>query len=98
MKKFAAFVMLLLTTFFWGLTFTIVKDAVARVDVFVFLAQRFVIAFLLLVVISLLRGGRLKSATLRHGTAMGVFLFPPTPFRPWRSSIPPPPIPAFSPG
>jgi len=75
MKKIAAFAMLLLTTFFWGLTFTIVKDAVARVDVFVFLAQRFVIAFLLLVVISLLRGGRLKSATLRHGTAMGVFLF-----------------------
>jgi drug/metabolite transporter (DMT)-like permease len=75
MKKIAAVVMLLLTTFFWGLTFTIVKDAVAKVDVFVFLAQRFVIAFLLLLVICLVRGGKLSRTTLLHGMSMGLFLF-----------------------
>ena len=38
MKKIRAGVLLLITTFFWGVTFTIVKDAVSKVDVFVFLS------------------------------------------------------------
>ena len=32
-------VLLLTTTFFWGVTFTIVKQSIESVDVFVFLAQ-----------------------------------------------------------
>ena len=75
MKRIAAFIMLMLTTFFWGLTFTIVKDAVAQVDVFVFLAQRFVLAFILLLIICVVRGSTLRAITVWHGFVMGVFLF-----------------------
>lgn len=70
-----ASVLLLLTTFFWGITFTIVKDAVALVDVFVFLAQRFILAFALIIPIALLRGGRPNLNQLRDGLVLGVLLF-----------------------
>ena len=75
MNRAVAAVLLLLTTFFWGVTFTVVKEAVARVDVFVFLAQRFLAASLLLTAIAAARGGRLDAAVLRGGAAMGLFLF-----------------------
>jgi len=74
--RLVATALLLLTTFFWGVTFTVVKEAVARVDVFVFLGQRFVAAFVLLAVIALARGGRLDAATLRGGVVLGSVLFP----------------------
>ncbi|AJE04651.1 DMT family transporter [Geobacter pickeringii] len=75
MKKFSAIAALILTTFFWGITFTIVKDAVARVDVFVFLAQRFVAAFVLLAGVSLARRTPLDLGTVRSGVILGAFLF-----------------------
>jgi len=74
-NRVAAAVLLLLTTFFWGVTFTVVKEAVSRVDVFVFLAQRFLASFLLLAGIATARGGRLDAAALRGGGVMGLFLF-----------------------
>jgi len=67
--------MMVLTTFFWGVTFTVMKEAIARVDLFVFLAQRFFAAFVILAVIAALRGGRLDAAALRGGAAMGLALF-----------------------
>jgi len=74
-NRVTAFALLLLTTFFWGVTFTVVKEAVARVDVFVFLAQRFFAAFVILAVIASVRGGRLDAGTLRGGGVMGAALF-----------------------
>jgi len=74
-NRVTAAILLLLTTFFWGVTFTVVKEAVARVDVFVFLAQRFVAAFVLLAGIAAARGVRLDAVALRGGGVMGVFLF-----------------------
>lgn len=75
MNRFKAAVLLLTTTFFWGVTFTVVKEAVASVDVFVFLAQRFILAFALILPVSMIKGKRLDMRTLRQGCVMGVFLF-----------------------
>ena len=67
--------LLLATTFFWGVTFTIVKQAIENVDAFVFLAQRFMLAFVLIVPIGLYKGKRLDGATILKGCIMGVLLF-----------------------
>lgn len=75
LKKAIAVILLLVTTFFWGVTFTVVKDAVAKVDVFVFLAQRFLLAFVLLVALCLIQGRKATRGTLRDGAILGVFLF-----------------------
>ncbi|UFS70132.1 DMT family transporter [Geomonas sp. RF6] len=75
MKKGMAVVLLLITTFFWGVTFTVVKDAVAKVDVFVFLSQRFFLAFILLVCLCLIKKRPVNPATVRDGALLGVFLF-----------------------
>jgi drug/metabolite transporter (DMT)-like permease len=75
MKKILAVLLLLITTFFWGITFTIVKEAVTRVDVFVFLAQRFFLAFTLLLGLCLIRRRPLSRATLMDGIVLGIFLF-----------------------
>jgi len=75
MNKFKAAVLLLTTTFFWGITFTIVKQAVESVDVFVFLAQRFIIAFVFILPICLYKGKTLDTGTILRGMVMGVLLF-----------------------
>jgi len=75
MSRFKAAVLLLTTTFFWGVTFTVVKEAVASVDVFVFLSQRFILAFALILPISVIRGKRLDMRAMRQGCLMGIFLF-----------------------
>lgn len=75
MNKLKAAVLLLTTTFFWGITFTIVKQAVSTVDVFVFLAQRFILAFILILPICIKKGRQLDAATIRQGCIMGIFLF-----------------------
>jgi len=76
MNRTAAALLLLVATFFWGMTFAVVKDAVARVGVYVFLSQRFVAAFLILVAIAG-SGGRLPDrGTLARGLALGAVLFP----------------------
>ncbi len=75
MSRPLAAALLLLTTFFWGVTFTVVKEAVSRVDVFVFLAQRFLAAAALLAGVAAVRGGRPDLRTLRGGVAMGATLF-----------------------
>ena len=74
-KKVQAVLLLVVTTFFWGVTFTVVKEAVARVDVFVFLAQRFFLAFGLLLGYTLLLRRPIGWACLRDGAVMGAFLF-----------------------
>lgn len=70
-----ASLLLLLTTFFWGVTFTVVKDAVAQVDVFVFLSQRFILATLLMVIPGFLWRGRPRWETIKAGMTLGLALF-----------------------
>lgn len=75
MNRYRAAILLLTTTFFWGVTFTVVKQAVESVDVFVFLAQRFILAFALILPIGIYKGEKLDGATVLKGVVMGVFLF-----------------------
>jgi drug/metabolite transporter (DMT)-like permease len=75
MNRFKAAILLLTTTFFWGVTFTIVKQAIESVDVFVFLSQRFMLAFLLILPIGIIKGKNLDARTVRQGCIMGLFLF-----------------------
>jgi drug/metabolite transporter (DMT)-like permease len=70
-----AALLLLAATFFWGGTFPVVKDAVAHVGVFVFLSQRFLASFVLLLLIAS-HGGRPDPLTLARGAALGAILFP----------------------
>lgn len=74
-KTIGGNLMLLLTTFFWGITFIVVKDAVAQVDVFLFLCQRFSLAFLLLLLPFPLLRQRLTLKTVRCGIMLGLWLF-----------------------
>ncbi|GAW66581.1 membrane protein [Geoanaerobacter pelophilus] len=74
-KKIQAGILLLITTFFWGVTFTIVKDAVNQVDVFVFLSQRFLIASAIMLPLALARASRLNPRLLVNGCVLGILLF-----------------------
>jgi len=71
-----AALLLLATTCFWGGTFSIVKGAIAHVEVFVFLSQRFTGAFVILLLIASRGGRRPDRATLARGAALGAALLP----------------------
>ncbi|MBU1168830.1 MAG: DMT family transporter [Proteobacteria bacterium] len=75
LKNVGANALLILTTFFWGVTFVVVKDAINRVDVFVFLAQRFTLAFIILIVACPFAKRRLTRYTLSRGLLLGLMLF-----------------------
>lgn len=75
MKKTFAALLLIATTLFWGITFTVVKDAVAQVDMFVFLAQRFTLAALMMIPPGLYFRGRPDWPALRVGMILGLALF-----------------------
>lgn len=75
MNRYKAALLLLTTTFFWGVTFTVVKQSIESTDVFVFLAQRFILAFALILPIGLYKGRRLDGGTIVLGCVMGFFLF-----------------------
>lgn len=74
-KKIRAGILLLITTFFWGVTFTVVKDAISQVDVFVFLAQRFLLATAIMLPLAFVRVNKMNSTTLTHGCILGILLF-----------------------
>lgn len=76
MTKTTAALLLLAATFFWGVTFPVVKEAVTRVGVFVFLSQRFVAAFAILLLVAAHGNRRPDRATLARGVALGAVLFP----------------------
>ncbi len=76
MTRITATLLLLLATFFWGMTFVVVKDAIARVGVFVFLSQRFLASFLILAAIAGWRGRLPDGGTLARGLTLGAVLFP----------------------
>ncbi len=67
--------LILLSTVFWGLAYVVVKDAIARVDVFVFLCQRFSLAFLLTLPLCRLNRENVNRQTILQGLVMGLLLF-----------------------
>ena len=67
-------VSLLAVTAIWGLTFVMVQDAITRVPVLSFLAERFLLAAVLVAVLAARRLRELSAAGWRAGAAMGVFL------------------------
>lgn len=74
-KKAGAYLLLVLTTFFWGVTFVVVKDAISRVDVFVFLAQRFLAATAILLLLWPVLRRPFTLDTLIKGLILGTMLF-----------------------
>jgi drug/metabolite transporter (DMT)-like permease len=74
-NPWAAEAMLVVVTFFWGLTFTLVKDAIVQVDLFAFLGQRFTLSALLLLPFCLQRRQGFSPDILWKGCVLGVLLF-----------------------
>jgi drug/metabolite transporter (DMT)-like permease len=74
-RRLGADLLLLITTLFWGVTFVVVKQAVEQVGVFLFLAQRFGLAFLILLVISLVARRPFRKEDLTRGVILGIMLF-----------------------
>ncbi len=75
LSKAGAYFLLVLTTFFWGVTFVVVKDAINRVDVFVFLAQRFLAATAILLLLWPVLRRPFTYMTLTKGLILGTMLF-----------------------
>jgi drug/metabolite transporter (DMT)-like permease len=74
-RTFWGVLLLLMVTFFWGITFTIVKEAIAKVDVFVFLAQRFLLSFAILLPGCLIRRKHFSLPLLKRASILGFFAF-----------------------
>ncbi len=66
---------LLLMTVIWGGTFVIVKEALNDITPMLFIAIRFSIASLLVLVLLLFKRYKLNSSELRSGILLGIFLF-----------------------
>jgi len=74
-RKVKADLLLIFCTLIWGATFVLVKDALASASVFVFLALRFLVATLVLI---LMYGRELRSvgaSGFRAGAVMGCCMF-----------------------
>lgn len=74
-KQVGADVAILLITVLWGLAYVVVKDAIGRVDYFVYLNQRFVLSFVLTLPFFWFRRKKINARTVRHGIVLGFFLF-----------------------
>ncbi|MFC1821825.1 DMT family transporter [Thermodesulfobacteriota bacterium] len=79
--------LLLLATFFWGITFIIVKQAVSQVDVYTFLAVRFGLAFFVMLFLFRKRIIPSNTRSLRAGVLLGFFLFAAFAFQTWGLSM-----------
>jgi drug/metabolite transporter (DMT)-like permease len=74
-RQLAADAILVLVSLFWGLTFVLVKDAVAVVDVYAFLGQRFILAGVLMLPLLLVHWRCFSIRVLVRGILLGLFLF-----------------------
>ncbi|MCL1865747.1 MAG: DMT family transporter [Spirochaetes bacterium] len=74
-KQIIADILLLIVVIFWGYSFVAVKDALVYISPFNFLAYRFTISFLILIVIFNKRLAKLNKETIIHGIIIGTFLF-----------------------
>jgi len=73
-KKRRAELALLGITVIWGLTFTFTKKSLVELQPFVFLAWRFILAFLIMFILCLRRLHKLNLPTLGAGVLMGCLL------------------------
>lgn len=74
-KKFSADISLLAVAIVWGYTFVAIKDALASVTPFNFIAIRFIISLFLLCVVFRKTLRRLTRSEARGGMVIGIFLF-----------------------
>jgi drug/metabolite transporter (DMT)-like permease len=74
-EHYKADLWLLLATFFWGITFVTVKDAMRYASPLAFLGVRFLLAGLLLLPFCYKAFARLNKKGWRDGIILGVFLF-----------------------
>jgi drug/metabolite transporter (DMT)-like permease len=73
--RFKAHCALLVCSFFWGVTFVVVKDALADMSVFAYLAARFLLGALPLIWIYREDLGKLTRAEAWAGVQVGLFMF-----------------------
>lgn len=66
---------ILLVAMIWGATFVVVKEALADIGPFLFLAIRFIIAFLVLALLSYQNIKQIRKTTIMSGFLLGFFLF-----------------------
>ena len=74
-KRIRADIALTVTAFIWGSTFVVVKDALADVSVFVYLAVRFAMAAVVLAVFFWRSLRTLNRASIWAGVQIGFFMF-----------------------
>lgn len=74
-RRILADISLLVVVAVWGYTFVAIKDALALITPFNFLAVRFIISLLLLVLIFRKELKRITGSELKGGAVIGVFLF-----------------------
>lgn len=73
-KHLAADAALLLVTFIWGTTFLVVQRALAGIGPFYFVALRFLLAFIFLILLSWRQLPSLNRLIVFHGGSVGLFL------------------------
>lgn len=73
-RNSVATLLLLLGTFFWGMTFVFVKEGIAIVDLYTFLAWRFAIASLLLIIIFKKQFNVFNKKLICYGILLGIVL------------------------
>ena len=81
-KANLATVMLLLGVLFWGITFSVIKEAVEFVDVFSFISVRFLIASFLLLLIFIKRIKRYNLEILKKESLLAQYWQPVLFFKP----------------
>ncbi len=74
-KEYGADFLLFLVAVAWGSTFFIVQDAVDETPVYIFLFWRFLLASVLMTIISYKKLPQINLATIRAGSILGVFMF-----------------------
>jgi drug/metabolite transporter (DMT)-like permease len=74
-KRLQADLLLTFCTFIWGVTFVLVKDALADASVFAFLVVRFSLAALVLALVYLASLRRLRRDEFFAGALIGAFMF-----------------------
>ncbi|SHG49279.1 EamA-like transporter family protein [Thermosyntropha lipolytica DSM 11003] len=74
-KQLKAEASMLLVAFIWGTTFVIVKNALADIGPFWFLALRFILAFLVLALLAFKNMQKIDFPTVIYGSVIGLFLF-----------------------
>ena len=73
-KNFVATILLLIGTAFWGITFVYVKEGISIIDLYTFLAIRFIIGAVLLALIFVRRMRNFNIEILKYGIFLGLVL------------------------